>query len=149
MSLQPKREICHCRYENIKSSYKTVDNLMFDEILSENRKPYMKIFFICIIVFSSNLWGIEAALINKIPYSYVAIIIDDLGYETPENSEYRATIRPIANLLDKRYDLGSWTFATGQIPMDSVHYVKKYGKNIVSRMKALFNQFELKGKDLR
>lgn len=85
MSLQPKREICHCRDENIKSSYKTVDNLMFNESMSNYRKPYLQIFFIGIIIFSSNLWGNEAALINKIPYSYVAIIIDDLGYKIKQD----------------------------------------------------------------
>lgn len=81
--------------------------------------------------------------------STIPLFIDDMGYESSEASDYGATIRPMANLLFTRYDLGAWTFATGQVPINSEPYLKKYGKAVVDRMRAMFNEFELKGESLR
>lgn len=77
------------------------------------------------------------------------LLIDDIGYETSEASDYKATIKPMANLLFTRYDTGAWTFATGQVPIKSKPYLDKYGKAVVSRMNSMFNGFELQGEDLR
>ena len=77
------------------------------------------------------------------------LYIDDIGYESTEASDYKATIKPMANVLFSRYDLGSWTFGTGQVAIKSKPYEDKYGKSITDRMIAMFNEFELKGKSLR
>ena len=82
-------------------------------------------------------------------FSKKPLNIDDIGYETTEASDYKATIRPMANLLFERSEVGAWTFGTGQVAIESKPYYNKYGKTIVDRMIAMFNEFELKGKSLR
>ena len=75
------------------------------------------------------------------------ILIDDIGKEEAIINDFGTKTTPIKDLLDARYEIGSWTFATANYKLET--FEEKYGKMIYDRMKEMFNILELKGKSRR
>lgn len=82
-----------------------------------------------------------------IDYFKAPVYIDDMGKEPMRVLEYGTEICPMNDILAKRYDLGSLTFATGNFNLETLE--PHYGATITDRMKEMFNIIGLKGESRR
>jgi DNA replication protein DnaC len=80
-------------------------------------------------------------------YSKKPLFIDDIGREQAEINNYGNITRPVPDLYYLRKENGAWTLQTCQYPIAKLE--EKYGKFTTDRMRAAFNEIELKGKSRR
>jgi hypothetical protein len=76
-----------------------------------------------------------------------AICIDDIGTESDQVKHYGNCLDVVSHILSQRYAKRLLTFGTTNYPVKVLE--QKYDDRIVSRMYALFNFIEMKGKDFR
>jgi DNA replication protein DnaC len=80
-------------------------------------------------------------------YAKKPLFIDDVGREQAEINYYGNITRPVSDLYYLRKENGAWTLQTCQYPIAKLE--EKYGKFTTDRMRAAFNEIELKGKSRR
>jgi DNA replication protein DnaC len=89
-------------------------------------------------------------------YSKKPLFIDDLGRETLEIKDFGNVTRPVVDLYYMRKETGAWTLQTCQHPItfkgkeqSDDPLIARYGKFTMDRMRAAFNEIELKGTSRR
>lgn len=118
----------------------------FYKLLAENRVKgfYLPIYTTAIdLVNRVNLNGITLNLINE------PLFIDDLGREPIEVKNYGNNNSPIIELFLKRYEAGSFTFATSNFKFATLITNEKYGLMVGDRMTSMFTWVEKKGDSRR
>lgn len=83
----------------------------------------------------------------KIDHFKAPIYIDDIGKEPLKVIEWGTEICPMNELLCKRYDAFSLTFATGNYNLNTLS--EHYNETTADRMKEMFNIIPLKGSSRR
>jgi DNA replication protein DnaC len=77
----------------------------------------------------------------------IVICIDDIGTESDQVKHYGNCLDVVSHILSQRYAKRLLTFGTTNYPVKVLE--QKYDDRIVSRMHALFNFIEMKGRDFR
>jgi DNA replication protein DnaC len=75
------------------------------------------------------------------------ICIDDIGTESDQVKHYGNVLDVISHVISQRYAKRLLTFGTTNYPVKVLE--QKYDDRIISRMYALFNFIEMKGRDFR
>jgi DNA replication protein DnaC len=79
--------------------------------------------------------------------SRYVLCIDDIGTEADQVKHYGNCLDVVSHILSQRYSKRLLTFGTTNYPVKILE--QKYDDRIVSRIYALFNFIEMKGKDFR
>ncbi|MDX1285540.1 MAG: hypothetical protein R3182_11030 [Draconibacterium sp.] len=87
----------------------------------------------------------EKGIVNEM--ISLPLFIDDIGKEEEEMKSYGTDIRPVTELIARRYDHGAWTFATTNYKIKTLE--EKYTPHTADRMKEMFNIIELTGESRR
>lgn len=127
----------------IMSKYRTIDDTKF---IIDNRLYRMNFNIIdvnrMVNQFMDNSFdGIE------IYCNRFLICIDDIGTEIEQVKHYGNTLDVVSHILAMRYASQLMTFATTNFPIKVLE--QKYDDRVISRMFAMFNFIEMKGKDFR
>lgn len=75
------------------------------------------------------------------------IFIDELGREESEVKDFGTVMRPIVELISKRYEVGARTYATTNFKLEPL--TEKYGDFIVSRLLEMCNYIIMPGDSKR
>lgn len=75
------------------------------------------------------------------------LYIDELGREEAEVKEYGTVVKPLVELICKRYEVGARTYATTNYMLEAL--TNKYGEFIISRLQEMCNYVVMPGDSRR
>lgn len=80
-------------------------------------------------------------------YNKGILFIDDVGKEPTTVNSYGTERRPLIELINSRYEIGSLTFLTSNLKTKTLQ--ERYSGHFADRVKAMMNVFELTGESKR
>lgn len=75
------------------------------------------------------------------------LFIDELGREATEIKDFGTVMKPVVELISKRYEIGARTYGTTNYKPETL--TEKYGEFIVSRLKEMCNYIIMPGESRR
>lgn len=127
----------------IMQKYQTIDDIKF----IMNMKAYRMNFEVVDTTTMVNYFIENAFDGIDIYCRRYALCIDDIGTESDQVKHYGNCLDVVSHVLSERYAKRLLTFGTTNYPVKILE--QKYDDRIVSRMYALFNFIEMKGRDFR